>query len=173
MAGAKDQSGCATCKCECPTFDAMTCQSQCTQMKAQFIEGAKSIHGCNICQCGCMNRDCSAECQGHQYEIEADAGGCITRCHCVCPVLDCDAPCGGVGLGIEGPLDQAGCATTCNGCRQAGGYQIVLKDQMNCIQNDNLSFPKRLLIECIGPKIIQVDHASNWQWHQGNTKIIT
>ena len=122
VTGAKDESGCDTCFCECPTFDAVTCQSQCTQMEKQFIEGAKSIHGCNICQCGCMNRDCSAECQGHQFEIEAGDNGCITRCRCVCPVLDCDAPCGGVGLGIKGPVDKAGCATSCNGCKEPGMY---------------------------------------------------
>ena len=117
--GSLDQYGCPNCGCSCAPFSHAGCQTQCNEEGKVFVDGAKDIHGCDMCQCGCMNRNCSAECQGRQYETKIGPGGCITRCHCICPTLDCDAPCG-PGLGKKGPEDLAGCVTYCGGCLTPG-----------------------------------------------------
>ncbi len=47
-------SGCETCECTCPDYDAQTCKAFCATQGQPAIEGVKDSFGCPVCQC-CFN----------------------------------------------------------------------------------------------------------------------
>ena len=72
---------------------------------------------CEFCNCKCKEINCGTECVGHFFNEVQNKFGC-PKCKCVCPVIDCETPCKGIGVGIYGQRDEAGCYTTCRGCRK-------------------------------------------------------
>ena len=85
-------SGCQSCECTCPDYDAKTCNASCSLQGGITIEGAKDSFGCQVCRC-CLN-DTRNRCQSNSQSIltkseEAglEIGFAILACVCVLALI--------------------------------------------------------------------------------------
>ena len=114
------------CDCfECPVFEQNVCEESCDKAEKVPVWGATNKTGCKICDCQCPALNCTDMCSGNTHRLILNEHNC-EECDCGCPKLNCDEPCGGFGLGVNGPKDEGGCYTTCDGCRDDGGLCIEI-----------------------------------------------
>ena len=102
------------CRCSCPRFQENSCEGECIR-RGQYPVTPLNEARCKICSCEFPQVECTGKCYEHQYEIVNNTFGC-QECKCKCPYSDCEAKCNGTGIFIPGPVDMAGCHTTCGEC---------------------------------------------------------